>query len=399
MCGKCLIICEYNIINHPGEENARSYARIAESIGYNSKIITFDYDSVDDKPFIRSGISYDVFGICSLRNNGLKRRIERNQKKTQIIESIFDENKPTIIFYMGDYATSLFIRTKKMAKKNGCILILQMCEWYTWGRLKNEADSIKYKLSNLIWYLKVFFSRKCVFPRCDNILCVSRKLYDYFESKNCHSIMIPNLLSGSPKNALSTDHDHLIIGYFGNPGIHNSKDLLCNFIHGVAHMPIDYIRKVRIRLYGIEKADLEPLYDINKNAVEILGDSLEVYGKIPKNEIADKLIECDFTALFRKQNPSIDAGLSSKMTESIFYGVPLICNLTSNMGDYLVDGYNSIVCDSSDVDEVSKGVIRALNLTYDEITTMKTNSLESGSKYFGWESYVDIMKTYIEACE
>ena len=64
------------------------------------------------------------------------------------------------------------------------------------------------------------------------------------------------------------------------------------------------------------------------------------------------------------------------MPESLAAGCPILCNLTTDLGEYLVDGQNAVVCPTAGATEVTVETLtatlrRAIRLSAEEKTLMK----------------------------
>ena len=119
-------------------------------------------------------------------------------------------------------------------------------------------------------------------------------------------------------------------------------------------------------------------------------------GRIDQEKIPALYGEADFMVLLREDNRKSEAGFPTKFTESMMSGTPVICNLTSDLGEYLIDGYNGFVVENDSLEsclEVLKA--KVLNLSLEKIKKMKYNARETGIRKLDYRNYTEKLNYFI----
>ena len=74
---------------------------------------------------------------------------------------------------------------------------------------------------------------------------------------------------------------------------------------------------------------------------------------------------------------------------------PMICNYSSDLKDYLVDGKNSLICDDYTAESFKRTITRALALHRGEIKKMSVNAYQTSVQYFNilsnQEAFINIL--------
>ena len=74
-----------------------------------------------------------------------------------------------------------------------------------------------------------------------------------------------------------------------------------------------------------------------------LSERIQFLGKVSHDVVPSYYAISDFMLLLRKQTRKSSAGFPTKFTESFISGVPVIANLTSDIGIYLNDGITGFI--------------------------------------------------------
>ena len=76
----------------------------------------------------------------------------------------------------------------------------------------------------------------------------------------------------------------------------------------------------------------------NPALLDELGDAVVFHGRVPIESVPDMLGQADYTVLLREDARWSKASFPSKLPEFFSLGVPMICNLISNLDEYIQDG-------------------------------------------------------------
>lgn len=179
--------------------------------------------------------------------------------------------------------------------------------------------------------------RYCM-KKMDGVIAISRYLYDrYRHYTNC-IIIPPTIDLNNPKwnrERKITCGKTIELVYAGTGGF-GVKDKLDYIIDNV--MPF---KLIHLTIVGMTKERYEKGYGpLPSNC-----DNVEFLGRIPHLDAIKAVQDADFQMLIRDDTLKTKAGFPTKFVESISCCTPVIATLTSNIGDYLHDGYLGFVVD------------------------------------------------------
>ena len=153
-------------------------------------------------------------------------------------------------------------------------------------------------------------------------------------------------------------------------------------------------RRIRFLILGCEKDDY---LSKNHNCLSRgeLDYGVQFLGRVLQDEVPAFYALADFMVLLREQTRKSNAGFPTKFSESFISGTPVIANLTSDIGDYLIDGETGFVVDEPS-EEAVYGVIhnKVLNLNREEINKMK-QTVATVAKKLDYHAYVEPLNAFI----
>ena len=179
--------------------------------------------------------------------------------------------------------------------------------------------------------------------------------------------------------------------YAGHMG---SKDHIDQFIKAISILsPKDQL-KIEFNILGVTYDQYKSKYGIiNQN---LLNDIIFFRGRVSRNEVMDYLTNTDFTVLFRpSEERYAKAGFPTKSVESLSTGTPILCNLSSDLGMYLVDGKNSILVNQPTEKELKNAIKRILTLNKKQLEQMQMLSYETAINNFDRTRYLDDFRNFL----
>lgn len=201
------------------------------------------------------------------------------------------------------------------------------------------------------------------------VIAISHFLERHFRSKGIRVERIPAILDvASIRFGQRVSGDVLKFLYSGSPG---RKDRLVEFCRAVGELG-DERERIRIEFLGVTRDDLIGL-GVDRPTLARLEGVLTCHGRVPREEALRQLTRADFTILFR--NPAdryARAGFPTKVVESLASGTPVLLNVTSDLGEYLVDRQEAIICADAGVRAIRAGLERALALSPESLARMRT---------------------------
>ena len=269
---------------------------------------------------------------------------------------------------------------KNYAIKNKIKLFHDSVEWYSSEQFKWGKLALPYLLKNLL--------NKYLIDKHINVISISNYLNNYFLSKGIHSTRIPIMLDMKEVSFNKINNTNkLCLFYAGSPG---KKDYLDVIIEGLSRLEEQELEKIDFQIYGITKNQLVNNCGIPKNVIKKCEHSLSVNGRVSREEILLKYQNVDFTVLLRSPNLRYaKAGFPTKVVESLASATPVICNITSDLGNYLEDGINSILVKDCTAEEFVKSIRKALLVQPSQKQDFYKRARHSAEMNFDYRLYKD----------
>jgi glycosyltransferase involved in cell wall biosynthesis len=330
---------------------------------------------------------YKGFKYTSLRINqnksGLISRLENYFGYELRLKSFLKQyclhNKIECILVV-DITLNALLFIKRLAKRNNILLIHDSVEWYSPEQFKLRKFAPPYILKD--FYNRFFIDKNF------KVIAISKYLEKHFLKRKIETVRIPVILDiNSISCEKRTRENKLTILYAGSPG---KKDYLREIIEGIALLNKNIIDTIDIRIIGINKNQLVNTCGVSQQVLDKLGNSLKAVGRIPRDGVLKNLEEADFTVLMRSPDQRYaKAGFPTKVVESLSSGTPVICNITSDLGDYIRDGENGIVVDRCSAEAFSIAIRRAQNLTFEQRKIMYRNARKLAEDYFDYKLNIE----------
>lgn len=311
---------------------------------------------------LRSKNKWDTYLLYNFRLLGLLRTI----KKSNNIKAII----------LGTSLIDVFLFLKYYCALKNITFIKDVVEWYSPNQFKNGKFAIEYIQKNI--------ENKYLIKKDVRVIAISKYLELYFTSKGCITTRIPIFFNTNEYNFIKKPSSKLELIYAGSPG---KKDYLFLILEGLSLLNQEDMEKIHFSLIGVDKEQLLSIISIN--IYEKIKGILTIYGKIPREIVIQKLAESDFSVLLRDPNSRYAmAGFPSKVIESLLCGTPIICNYSSDLSDFLIDGYNSIIVEELTDKSILQSLKTALKLTIEEKCTKFRNARDTCDEKFDVINYL-----------
>lgn len=335
------------------------------------------------------GISYKMIQapmFSGLRAAKRIRCLDNNIKSILEKEIAGKEIKAIVLsnFYF-DHASTLI----NFSKIHNIPLIVNSVEWY-------EKDNSRFDgLLGKIRYAENRIALTYYHVRMKNILAISSLLSDYYKSKGCKTITIPtvvDILEYKDVHYDSTGRDGIVIAYAGSPA---RKDYIGNAILALSYLDERDRKLIQLHFYGADKESFIKA-GIEEQIFEKYKDNIICHGRIPYESVKTAIGKADFTILLRPNKRYANAGFPTKVGESMACGTPVIGNVTSDLGNYYVDGENAIVCDDESPEACARAMKRCIALSPKEILLMRASAKKTADQYFNYKQYAKSLVSFIE---
>ena len=134
--------------------------------------------------------------------------------------------------------------------------------------------------------------------------------------------------------------------------------------------------KIEFTIIGVDKKSFK-----EHNSFE-LGKGIKFLGRIDHEKVLQYVAKAHMSVLLREDKRYARAGVSTKFTEAMCVGTPSICTKVGGTDVYVKDGVNGILVDNNDINTLIATLGRILQMSTDQMMTMKKEALKTANEYF-----------------
>lgn len=290
-----------------------------------------------------------------------------------IMDTIADEKPDTVIVY--NEKERLTKKIISFCHPRGITVGADVTEWYELSRSKKwnyvVAKNVDYRIRNMD-------------SKLDYIISISPFLTAYYRSHGCKNVIeIPPIIDYVKSEIMSTSHKIRHLVYAGSPA---QKDLILPYLAAIKDINAEQV-KVVADIVGVTKEQIRTLLQIN----DLEKKGIVAYGRVPHEECVKVIEKADFSILFRENLRYAKAGFSTKLSESLSLGIPVLCNAVGGADEIIKDGFNGIKIEGCDSASIMKAIERILLLDESSIDAMKGHAIETAKQCFVGELYTGIL--------
>ena len=207
---------------------------------------------------------------------------------------------------------------------------------------------------------------------------------DYYRMKGCNVCVIPTVLDMKKyKRVRHIQNNKIIVSYAGSPA---RKDLIKNVIFALLKLDEVERNQIELHIYGATIKSLQSLGIADKE-INALNDCLFAHGRIPYEQVKDRISTSDYTILLRPNLRYANAGFPTKVGESMACGTPVIANITSDLGKYIIDGENGVVCKDETLDSCVCALKKILHISNQKHQKMREKAKLKAELSFDYRIY------------
>ncbi|ROT33175.1 glycosyltransferase [Micromonospora sp. HM5-17] len=291
--------------------------------------------------------------------------------------------KPSHVLVSGGDAPYM-VHLRRWCRRSRVPLLADVVDWYSPRQLRGGVLGPP--------YLSAQAALRYHYPRCDGIIVVSSFLEEYYRGRGTPVLRVPPTLDveNLPVYPRRVDADvpGLRLVYAGSPG---RKDLVATIVRAVGRVDPEGAH-LELRIFGPTLEQVTRLLD-----GEALPRGVRVLGRLPQPEIPRVWQEADFSVLLRQPARFIHAGFPTKFCESLANGTPVIANLTSDLGRYLRDRHEGLVCADHSVAGLTSALRTALGLTVAERKLMREAARRRARAAFDFRVYAEPVGAFFDA--
>ncbi len=290
------------------------------------------------------------------------------------IKEVIKAEKPdTIIVY--NEKERLTSRIVSFCHGCGITVGADVTEWYEISRSKKwdrvVAKNVDYRIRKMD-------------ERLDYIISISPYLTTYYKSIGCKNVIeIPPIMDCIETAINPTVHRIRHVVYAGSPA---QKDLILPFLDAVAKRNENQV-DIIADIVGVSNEQIMSLMHITHPEQK----GIVAYGRVPHEKSLEIVKIADFSVLFRENLRYAKAGFSTKLSESLSLGIPVLCNSVGGADEIIQDGQNGIKIDGYDTETIIDAINRIISLSDSEIDDLKNSALNTGRNLFDGSVYVAIL--------
>ncbi len=293
-----------------------------------------------------------------------------------------------IILYDG--LSCYHARLYEFAKRKGIPLVGDRTEWY------DSGSGIGGRFGLFRWDVEA--TLRLWVPKADGVITISSYLERHFRSRGCHVLRVPPLVdlqdekwrTAEKKQTMKTGLQLVFAGHAGK------KDYVVNAVRSLA-MPGMAGKGIRLVLLGPTREELAASLGPDAGLLESLKEQLEFVGTVPHRQALHRVAECDFSIMLRPNERYAHAGFPTKLVESMACGVPIMGNLTSDIGMYVREGAEGLVLEDCSPESFARGIKRALALSADQRREMSAQTRRRAEESFDYRNWADRLGEFMNA--
>lgn len=381
---KVLIVTYYRYPNgDAGAVRQHNLAKLYERIGCDVTVVGMGNSSLKEiKTY--EGIKYTSFRHSNKSNISKLKNVLFYTKYLR--EMLYSENKFDVI-HLANTNINILLWLKHYKRKNNILLIHDSVEWYSAKQFKMKFLSPSYVFKNI--------ANNFIIDKNIKVISISNYLQKHFEKKGIETIRIPVVFDAKEMRINRSNNSKMVITYAGSPG---KKDYIDVMLEGISKLDQLYLNQIEFRIFGIDENTIKRLCDLNSVDFSTIKNALKIYGRVDRKIVIENLESSDFGVMLRDSNARYaKAGFPTKIVESLTCGTPVITNISSDLGEYLVDTVNCIIVENCDSISFAKAIQKALSLNNATLSKMKMKAYKTALKNFDIDLFRNELRTLLNS--
>jgi glycosyltransferase involved in cell wall biosynthesis len=281
-----------------------------------------------------------------------------------------------IIYYPGVGGTvPLTLRLRAFCRRNRIQLFTYIVEWQEPGR--NGVPRFSHVT------IDAEIQRRLVNRTTDAVICISTYLENYYRGRGVRTALIPALLDLSDplwtiadEGRLQTNGGELRLVFSGTC-IRERHDIILRAVVEARRRGFPVV----MEYVGSSRADVAAAKGVGQPLLQALGDGVRFHGCVAFDDLLRIVASASFGLLMREDSKWSRACFPSKVPEFLALGVPIICNLTSDLGTYLRDSDNAFLVEELSVDALCRALERAATMGEGRYREMKAAARKTAALF------------------
>lgn len=366
-------------------------ARLFRDLGHSVKILSFggEYREQDISldGYVYDGLHYVIthdIDTHSWKERFLRYIYPNPNARNYIAANIVSFD--IVVSYNTTLPMNIYLQ--HICKKHGKKIILDVTEW------PDSNELLGGKLCPIYWMSEL--NMRFIQKHFKNMIPISQFLNRFYSHSN--NILLPPLIDINdtkwncfkPVDFTSVNHYNGVrIIFAGTPA---RKDLLKNLVEAIVQV-LNEGQVIQLVVAGvsIEQANQFCAEDI----LSKYRNNIVFLGRIPQSLVPSLYHISTFSAIIREPSRKNTAGFPTKMVESMAAGCPVLLNITSDLGDYAIDGENAVLIENYHVCSIKEGLMSILSMTNEKISKMKLCARKTGEQRFDYHNYMEMGLRFI----
>lgn len=337
-----------------------------------------------------------IFCVYLFENNTLYFYTKNNRRRINVncfleLLFFFKRKNITLIIYPS---TNVFIELKylllsKLFFKKVFLELNEVRKYSITIRTKRNVSFI----TNVKFLAKYFFSnfQLMSIPFYDGLITISTNITKYYQKYNGNLLQIPILSEIPFKINESVNYNYIdpfIITFSGTINIH--KENLDLLFHAISIIE----KNINIHFYG--HIDLENNNEFLKLLDKFnIKQKVKLLGVVDSSKLKEVFAMSHLLILPRGNTKQNQYGFSTKLSEYLVSGRPVLVTNVSDNAKFIIDNYNGFIIEPDNVEALASK-IQDILLNYNKINTfIPINALNTAKSSFDYKLYTNHLLNFL----
>ncbi len=294
------------------------------------------------------------------------------------VKKSLSEVHPDVLIYYDPASILLFWRVLKLCRRMRIGFAVEVTEW---------AESKDYTgIGKLVCWQRDM-RKKYLDAKCGNVIAISPLLERHYTNQGANVLRLPPIYQDDDfrTEPVQIEEKPLKLVFAGTLA---QKDFLLPMIKAVNEINSEST-KIEFTIIGVDKKSFK-----EHNSFE-LRKGIKFLGRIDHEKVLQYVAKAHMSVLLREDKRYAKAGVSTKFTEAMCVGTPSICTKVGGTDIYVKDGINGILVDNNDINTLIATLGRILQMSTDQMMTMKKEALKTANEYFYDENYKEAFAAFL----
>ena len=334
-------------------------------------------DLQPDGTFQADGVSYVPVGDATGRTNPLGRCGVFLGVGSPFLRYLQPQSHLPLAIICSSTSFGLLARLNAFCRSRRIVLISECTEWFAYSHMWREGAVYLMDME-----LRMRFLHKRV-----GLMIVNCSFLDhYYAAQGCRVFRLPPVLDTNDIRWMPSKRDRtsstLTLLFSGSPG----RDRQGIILRSVRRLRSEGLN-VSIEYVGSTVDQVRQSLGKEAAVLDDLGGAVVCHGNVRYEDLPNLLSRASYTVLLRDDVRWSRACFPSKVPECLSLGIPLICNRTSDLAEYLCDGREALLTDSVTEEAFAESLRRAVAGGVELRERMSKCARERAQKCFDMRNY------------